>query len=93
MRATLRKEKGGGAMQMAGMHRVAEKNLENLNAAQLKNLMRKGYLARVYLHLISLENFGRLLDLKGERCRVQLSQDRAVSPARLPHGGNFAIAA
>jgi hypothetical protein len=67
VRATLRKEKGGGSMQMAGMHRVAEKNLENLNAAQLKNLMRKGYLARVYLHLISLENFGRLLDLKSER--------------------------
>jgi hypothetical protein len=49
------------------MHRVAEKNLENLNTAQLKNLMRKGYLGRIYLHLISLENFARLLDRKGER--------------------------
>jgi hypothetical protein len=67
MQATLRKEKGGGSMQMTGMHRVAEKNLENLNAAQLKNLMRKGYLARVYLHLFSLENFARLLDRKGTR--------------------------
>jgi hypothetical protein len=64
VQATLKKEKGGGSMQMTGMHRVAERNLENLNAAQLKNLMRKGYLARVYLHLISLENFARLLDLK-----------------------------
>ena len=67
MQATLKKEKGGGAMQLTGMHRVAEKNLENLNAAQLKNLMRKGYLARIYLHLMSLENFARLLDRKGER--------------------------
>lgn len=67
MQATLKKEKGGGSMQMTGMHRVAEKNLENLNAAQLKNLMRKGYLARVYMHLLSLENFARLLDRKGER--------------------------
>jgi hypothetical protein len=67
VQATLKKEKGGGSMQMTGMQRVAEKNLENLNAAQLKNLMRKGYLARVYLHLVSLENFGRLLDLKSER--------------------------
>lgn len=67
MQATLRKDRGGGAMQMTGMHRVAEKNLENLNAAQLKNLMRKGYLARIYLHLISLENFARLLDRKGAR--------------------------
>jgi hypothetical protein len=67
MQATLKKEKGGGSMQMTGMHRVAEKNLENLNTAQLKNLMRKGYLARIYLHLLSLENFARLLDRKGER--------------------------
>jgi hypothetical protein len=67
MQATLKKEKGGGKMQMTGMHRVAEKNLENLNTAQLKNLMRKGFLARIYLHLLSLENFARLLDRKGER--------------------------
>ena len=67
MQATLKKEKGGGSMQLSGMHRVAEKNLENLNTAQLKNLMRKGFLARIYLHLLSLENFARLLDRKGER--------------------------
>jgi len=54
-------------MQMSGMYRVAEKSLENLNAAQLKNLMRKGILARVYLHLASLVNFGRLLERKGAR--------------------------
>jgi SapC protein len=64
MQATLAKDKGGGAMQVTGMHRVAEKNLESLNAAQLKNLIRKGILARVYIHLLSLENFGRLLDRK-----------------------------
>jgi hypothetical protein len=67
MQAKLKKEKGGGQMQLSGMHRVAEKSLENLNAAQIKNLMRKGFLARVYLHLLSLENFGRLLDRKGAR--------------------------
>ena len=67
MQATLRKEKGGGKMQLTGMHRVAEKNLGNLNTPQIKNLMRKGYLARIYVHLLSLENFGRLLDRKGER--------------------------
>src|SRR5258707_13027189 len=67
MQATLAKEKGGGAMQITGMHRVSEKNLENLNAAQLKNLVRKGLMARVYLHLLSLENFARLLELKATR--------------------------
>jgi hypothetical protein len=70
MQATLKKEKGGGSMQMGGMHRVAEKKLEDLNTAQLKNLMRKGYLARIYIHLLSLENFARLLDRKGERVQA-----------------------
>ena len=67
MQATLNKDKGGGAMHLTGMHRVSEKNLENLNAAQLKNLMRKGLMARIYLHLLSLENFARLLERKAAR--------------------------
>jgi len=50
----------GGALQVTGMHRVAEKKLEDLNAAQLKHLMRKGLLSRVYMHLVSLANFARL---------------------------------
>ena len=66
MQASLRAE-GAKPLQMTGMYRVAEKNLENLNAAQLKNLMRKGILARIYMHLVSLENFGRLLDRKAGR--------------------------
>jgi hypothetical protein len=57
-------------MQITGMFRVNEKALENLNAAQLKNLMRKGILPRVYIHLVSLENFGRLLERKAGRDKV-----------------------
>jgi len=64
MQAKLNADKGGGSMQLGGMHRVAEKNLENLNAAQLKNLVRRGVMARIYVHLLSLEHFGRLLDRK-----------------------------
>jgi hypothetical protein len=67
MQATLPKEKGGASMHLTGMHRVSEKMLENLNAAQLKNLLRKGVMARIYLHLISLENFSRLLERKAGR--------------------------
>ena len=63
MQASFR-EPNAKPMQMTGMFRVIEKNLENLNAAQLKNLMRKGILPRIYMHLLSLENFGRLLDRK-----------------------------
>jgi SapC protein len=63
MQANLRAE-GTKPLHMRGMHRVVEKKLEDLNAAQVKNLMRKGILARIYMHLVSLENFGRLLDRK-----------------------------
>jgi hypothetical protein len=43
------------------MFRVEEKKLEYLNAAQHKNLIKKGVMGRLYAHLISLENFARLL--------------------------------
>jgi hypothetical protein len=66
MQASLRDD-ASKPMQMGGMFRVVEKNLENLNAAQLKNLMRKGIMPRVYMHLLSLANFGRLLDRKAAR--------------------------
>ncbi len=48
-------------MQLTGMHRVDETKIEHLNASQLKNLARKGILGRIYAHLLSLENFARLL--------------------------------
>ena len=54
----------GSPMHLTGMHRVDEKRLEALNASQLKNLMRKGVMARIYLHLLSLENFQLLLERK-----------------------------
>ena len=67
MQATLKGQESAPPMQVTGMHRVAEKNIENLNAAQVKNLMRKGILPRIYMHLLSLENFGRLLERKAAR--------------------------
>ena len=72
MQATLGKDKGV-PMHLTGMHRVSEKNIENLNAAQLKNLVRKGILARIYLHLLSLENFSRLLERKAARSGARRS--------------------
>ncbi|HEX9398169.1 MAG TPA: SapC family protein [Burkholderiales bacterium] len=66
MQATLKGQESA-PLQVIGMHRVAEKNLENLNAAQLKNLLRRGVLPRLYIHLLSLENFGRLLERQAAR--------------------------
>ena len=34
------------------------------NAAQLKNLVRRGVMARIYVHLLSLEHFANLLNRK-----------------------------
>ncbi len=61
MQATLSK---GGALQLAGMYRVDEKKIEHLNASQLKNLVKKGVLGRIYAHLLSMENFSHLLERK-----------------------------
>jgi hypothetical protein len=52
----------GTAVSMTGMFRIAEQRLAELAPEQLKELTQKGILARVYAHLISLANFGRLLD-------------------------------
>lgn len=65
------KEGGAGGVQLTGMHRVSEAKLNELNANQLKNLMRKGILARAYLHLVSLENFARLLERRAARTGAQ----------------------
>jgi hypothetical protein len=52
---------GGSPINLAGMFRVKEDKLEHLNAAQHKNLFKKGIVGRIYAHLLSLENFGRLV--------------------------------
>jgi hypothetical protein len=58
---------GGEPVAMTGMFRVAEAKIEHLNANQLKNLVKKGILSRVYAHLLSLGNFANLLDRKAAR--------------------------
>ena len=63
MQATLN---NGAPMQLTGMYRVDEKKIEHLNSSQLKNLVKKGVLGRIYAHLVSLENFTALLDRKAK---------------------------
>jgi hypothetical protein len=58
---------GAEPLHLTGMHRVVEAKIEHLNASQLKNLVKKGILSRVYAHLLSLDNFARLLDRKAAR--------------------------
>lgn len=61
---TLQASLKGGAMSFGGMYRVDEKRLEFLTAAQHKTLIRKGIMGRIYAHLMSLENFARLVARK-----------------------------
>jgi hypothetical protein len=68
---------GGQPLNLAGMFRVKEEKLEHLNAAQHKNLFKKGIVGRIYAHLLSLENFGRLLQRRAQP---------AAQPAAMPRG-------
>lgn len=66
----------GTPLAMTGMYRVSEEKLAALAPEKLKELTQKGILARVYAHLISLSNFGRLLDRHAARAQP------AAEPAR-----------
>lgn len=57
----------GGRLRLAGMYRVSEEKLNALPDKAIGKMMKKGQLSRIYAHLISLENFRRLLDLRLER--------------------------
>lgn len=51
----------GGPWHLDGLYRVDEHKLEFLGR-QYKTLARTGAMGRIYTHLLSLDNFGRLLD-------------------------------
>jgi len=70
----------GAPLAMTGMYRVAEQKLGALAPEKLKEFTQQGILARVYAHLISLNNFGRLLD----RRSASAKKAAAGAPARNP---------
>jgi hypothetical protein len=51
------------SMHVTGMYRVDEARLNSLAGKTIREMMSRGELSRVYAHLISLENFAKLLDL------------------------------
>jgi hypothetical protein len=85
MQATLN---AGGSMHLTGMFRVDEKKIEFLNASQHKNLIKKGVMSKIYIHLLSLDNFGRLLDRKAGRGAPAASPaaEAAAKPAAKQEG-------
>lgn len=58
--------RAGKQMRLQGMLRVDEEKLGKLGGKELTQMMSKGELRCLYAHLISLENFARLLDMTTE---------------------------
>lgn len=58
---------GESPVTLTGMYRVAEERLQALPGGTLQELARNGMLPRVYAHLLSLDNFQRLLDRRAAR--------------------------
>lgn len=53
----------GAQVRLAGLYRVDEEKLRKQNARTLRALLMRGELRLIYAHLLSLENFAKLLDL------------------------------
>jgi hypothetical protein len=70
---------GAQPINLAGMFRVQESKLEHLNAAQHKNLFKKGIVGRIYAHLLSLENFGSLLARRAKAASAAAPQPAAAA--------------
>jgi hypothetical protein len=72
---------GAAPINLAGMFRVRESKLEHLNAAQHKNLFKKGIVGRIYAHLLSLENFGHLLARRAKIAPAAVPPAKPAEPA------------
>ncbi|MBE9568304.1 MAG: SapC family protein [Proteobacteria bacterium] len=54
-------------LRLKGLYRVNEDKLNQLPSEVIRELMQSGELSRIYAHLISLENFAKLLDVKATK--------------------------
>lgn len=59
---SMKAEVDGFTLQLEGLHRVAREKLEALSGGELGRLMSAGAMDKIYAHLLSQENFRRLLN-------------------------------
>jgi hypothetical protein len=59
---TMKAEVDGFTMQLDGMHRVDQEKLESLREEDLRRLFAAGAMDKLYAHLLSLQNFRRLIN-------------------------------
>jgi len=57
----------GKPLQLTGMFRINEQKLSALSNDKVKGLLQRGALGRIYAHLLSLENFNRLLGRRADQ--------------------------
>lgn len=67
----------GDPRRIGGLLRVSEDRLRNLEPGVLADLLHKGWLARIYAHLFSLENYGALVDRFVNDTRKEREQEWA----------------
>lgn len=70
---------GEAPVSVTGMHRVSEERLHALPADTLKELAQTGILSRAYVHLLSMQNFQRLLERRARRLGADKSAKTADS--------------
>lgn len=73
---------GEPSIALTGMYRVSEEKLQALPAGTLQDLARNGMLSRIYAHLLSLDNFQRLLDRRAMR-RAREKPAHGIDPKKL----------
>ena len=54
-------------MRLQGLFRVDEERMNAIPGKDLRQMLRKGELKATYAHLVSLENFAKLMQLAVER--------------------------
>lgn len=59
--------RNGEQLRLKGMFRVDEQKLQQTPGKDLRTMMKRGELRAIYAHLVSLENFARLMDLNAAR--------------------------
>lgn len=70
--------RGGGQMRLKGMLRVDEQRLNKLPGKEVREFLGQGEWRAIYAHLLSLENFARLLDLEQDNERLRITERRGT---------------
>lgn len=78
----------GIKLSMGGFLVVNRQRLANIAAEQLQELIRDGTLELIYLHLNSLENFGRLVDLLSNRSPNSIINPQSANLMNTQTAGN-----